>query len=182
MGRCAADIGSGPVAACADVPAVFAGENAACEARLAGPIGDLSSSFSGGDGGVPIAKAHAAADVPVLYREPEPQCVGGDGAAGAGCLGSAAHGIFCAGEPAFRGWAGTDRVGGAEPGREEMGAGCAWNRRVRTQLSDGRNTGRSMGFGRSCMLGDRAAINTPNSGHKIICENSKKGVDKRLLL
>lgn len=48
----------------ADVPAVFAGENAACEARLAGPIGDLSSSFSGGDGGVLIAAAHAAADVP----------------------------------------------------------------------------------------------------------------------
>lgn len=116
MGRRAADIGSGPVAACADVPAVFAGENAACEARLAGPIGDLSSSFSGGGGGVLIAAAHAAADVPVLYGEPEPQRAGGDGAAGAGCLGGAAHGIFCAGEPAFRGWAGADRVGGAEPG------------------------------------------------------------------
>ena len=182
MGRCAADIGSGPVAACADVPAVFAGENAACEARLAGPIGDLSSSFSGGDGGVLIAAAHAAADVPVLYGEPEPQRAGGDGAAGAGCFCGAAAGILCTGEPAFRGWAGADRVGGAEPGREEMDAGCAWNRRVRTQLSDGRNTGRSVGFGSGCMLGDRAAINTTNSGHKIICENSKKGVDKRLLL
>ena len=147
-----------------------------------GLSGDLSSSFSGGDGGVLIAAAHAAADVPVLYGEPEPQRAGGDGAAGAGCLGGAAHGIFCAGEPAFRGWAGADRVGGAEPGREEMGAGCAWDRRVRTQLSNGRNTGRSVGFGSGCMLGDRAAINTTNSGHKIICENSKKGVDKRLLL
>ena len=97
-------------------------------------------------------------------------------------LGSAVHGIFCAGESAFRGWAGADRTGSSHYCGEEMGAGCAWNRRVRTQLSDGRNTGRSVGFGSGCMLGDRAAINTTNSGHKIICENSKKGVDKRLLL
>ena len=131
---------------------------------------------------MPIAAAHAAADIPVLYGKPEPQRVRGDGAAGADRLGSAVHGIFCAGESAFRGWAGADRTGSSHYCGEEMGAGCAWNRRVRTQLSDGRNTGRSVGFGSGCMLGDRAAINTTNSGHKIICENSKKGVDKRLLL
>ena len=152
------------------------------EGQLAGRADAAAGGTRGGNGRMSVSETDTAAGAAVLYGEPEPQRAGGDGAAGAGCLSGAAHGIFCAGEPAFRGWAGADRVGGAEPGREEMDAGCAWNRRVRTQLSDGRNTGRSVGFGSGCMLGDRAAINTTNSGHKIICENSKKGVDKRLLL
>lgn len=182
LGRRAADAGGCAAAFGSDVSAVPGGKERGSEEWMARAAGGLPGSFRGADGGVPIAKAHAAADVPVLYGEPEPQRAGGDGAAGAGCLGGAAHGIFCAGEPAFRGWAGADRVGGAEPGREEMGAGSAWGRRVRTQLCDGWNTSRSMGFGGSCMLGNRTVINTTNSGHKIIFENSKKRVDKRLLL
>lgn len=182
MGRCAADIGRGSVDVCADMSAFFARQDRRGEGRMAGTSGDLPGGSFGGDSRVLIAQAYAAADVPVLYGEPESERAGGDGAAGAGCLGGAAAGILCTGEPAFRGRAGADRVGGAEPGREEMGAGSAWGRRVRTQLCDGWNTSRSMGFGGSCMLGNRTVINATNSGHKIIFENSKKRVDKRLLL
>ena len=182
LGRRAADAGGCAAAFGSDVSAVPAGKESGGEERMARAAGGLPGSFRGADGGVPIAKAHAAADVPVLYGEPEPQCVGGDGAAGAGCFGGAAARIFRAGESAFRGHAGADRTGSSHYCGEEMGAGRAWNRCVRTQLCDGWNSSRSVGFGRSCMLGDRTVINTTNSGHKIISENSKKRVDKRLLL
>lgn len=80
--------------------------------------------------------------------------------------------------------AGREQIVWAAPNLAEKrwGAGRAWNRCVRTQLCDGWNTSRSMGFGGSCMLGNRTVINATNSGHKLIFENSKKRVDKRLLL
>lgn len=65
---------------------------------------------------------------------------------------------------------------------KEMGKRGARRAGVWADVRDAGYRAGGVGAGRGHILGNRAIINTTNSSHKIICKNSKKGVDKRLLL